>query len=390
MGLTIINAQIIAEDEIIERGWLSAVDGKIIAYAAGDPPANSDQQVIDANGRIVVPGYIDVHVHGGDGVEAMDATPEALHKLSAFYAQHGVTSFLPTTWTANHAAILAALQAIKTQVGQVLPGADILGAHVEGPYISEKKPGAQFPELIRRADEREARELLETGVIKLLALAPEYTENHWLIRACVEQGITVSAAHTDATYADMVDAVAQGVTQTTHTFNAMRGLHHREPGTVGASLSLDQLRCEIIPDGIHVHPAMVKLLYETKGADSTLIITDGVRGAGLPEGATYEQDGRTVSIVGGSARLEDATLAGSALTMDAAMRHFVTFVERPLIAVWRCASLTPARAIGMDDRKGSIKVGKDADLLLLDADLNVIMTIVGGRIVYQGGNKDVS
>jgi N-acetylglucosamine-6-phosphate deacetylase len=329
-----------------------------------------------------------VHVHGANGHEAMDATTDAIEAMSKFYAAHGVTGFLPTTWTAPHDDIWRALILIKLLGG--VPGlhAKVLGAHVEGPYISPKYPGAQNAGMIRPADRTEAESLLETGIVRLMALAPEIEANHWLIDACVQRGITVSAGHTDATLADMEAAAARGLSQTTHTFNAMRGLHHREPGTVGAALMLPGLRCEVIADGIHVHPLMVKLLYDVRGPDGVLLITDAVRGAGLPLGTTYQQDGRTVTISETGARLEDGTLAGSLLTMDAALRNLIAFTGAPLEDAWRCASLTPATVIEENHHKGSIAVGKDADLVLLDADLRVVRTIVKGRTVFVAGGED--
>lgn len=374
----LITARIVTENEIIPHGWVRIEGGIIAEIGIGDAIAE-----IAAPDLILMPGFIDLHVHGGNNLEAMDGTPEALQGLSAFYAQHGVTSFLPTTWTAPRAPITHALKGIATLTEQPLNGATILGAHVEGPYISPKKPGAQNPGDIRPADAAEFAEWLATGTVRLITLAPEIQPNHDLIQTCLEHGITVSAGHTDATFAEM--QAANGITQTTHTFNAMRPLHHREPGTVGAAMLMDQLRCEVIADGVHVHPQMVRLLYQVKGADRIILITDAVRGAGLPIGTQYLQDGRTVT-VRESAYLDDGTLAGSTLTMDAAVRNFQQFTGCTLIDLAKCASLTPARAIHVDNRKGSIAVGKDADLVLVDADLNVHLTMVGGRVVWDGNH----
>lgn len=381
--LLIYNAYMMPlEGDPIENGWLLAEDGRISALGQGAPLDKPDVRRIDAHGQTLLPGLIDLHAHGGDGHEVMDATPEALLAIARFYARHGVTSFLPTTWTAPHADILRALQAIADAMQQPSGGAQVLGAHVEGPYISPSKPGAQNPDHIRPAEAAEARELLATGVVRLLALAPEIAANQWLIGACREQGITVSAAHTDATYAQMRDAVQLGITQTTHTFNAMRGLHHREPGTVGAAMLSPALRCELIADGVHVHPAAARLLYQAKTPQGLILISDAVRGAGLPDGTSYQQDGRTVTISEGSARLDNGTLAGSVLTLDAAVRNLMQFAEVPLAEAWRCASLTPAEAIGVAERKGSLVAGKDADLVLLAADHSVTLTLVGGQVVY--------
>lgn len=383
MTYLIHNARILTETGIIEAGWLRTGNGVITAFDSGPPPTPSATNTIDAQGNILAPGFIDLHTHGGLGYEAMDASAESLVALAQFYAQHGVTSFLPTTWTARHERIMEALRAIGDIAGQHTGGAQIIGAHVEGPYLNLAKSGAQDPAVIRRATPDEIREILDTGVVKLIALAPEYPENLQVIAQCCAKGAVVSAAHTDATYADMLAAVEQGLTQTTHTYNAMRGLHHREPGTVGAALTIDTLFCEVIPDVNHLHPAVINLLYRVKGVDRTIIITDAVRGAGLPDGSTYTQDGRPVSISDGAARLEDSTLAGSILTMDEAVRNFIQATDARMEDAFQCASLTPARAINIAEQKGSITIGKDADLILTDDELTIHMTMVQGRIVHQ-------
>ena len=312
----------------------------------------------------------------------MDAQPETLSHLAKFYAEHGCTSFLATTWTDTRERIRAALQNVAQHIGAQPNGATVLGAHLEGPYLNPEKCGAQNAEHIRRAQRDEALEFLDIGVIRLLALAPEYDENHWLIRECVRRGITVSAAHTSATYDQIRAAVAMGLKQTTHTYNAMTGLHHREPGTLGAALTMSEIRCEVIADNIHVHPGAMNLLYRAKGADGVILITDAVRGAGMPDGE-YPIDDRVTIVRDGAVRLPDGTLAGSTLTMDKALRNFMQVTNRPLSELWQCSSLNAARAIGVSASKGSIEVGKDADLVLVDSSINVHLTVVEGRIVYR-------
>lgn len=377
--MLIINAQIITEETVIPQGWLIVRDGLIDSWGAGDFTGDTPAHVIDASGLTLTAGYIDIHVHGGNGYEAMDASYNSLNELSLFYARHGVTGFLPTTWTADGEAIRKALEAIATHQNAV-KGASILGAHVEGPYINPKKPGAQSPFLIRPADLDEFATWQQTGMIKLVTLAPEFPENEELLKHCVANGISVTAGHTDATYEEMQHAVSLGLGATTHTFNAMRPLHHREAGTVGAALNIEALYCEVIADGVHVNPVVVELLYKAKGADKLILITDAVRGAGLAQGTTYLQDGRTVTVKE-SAYLDDGILAGSTLTLDQAVKNLAQFTGKPITEIWRCASLTPARWIGVDDVTGSIKTGKRADLVLLDADLNVKTTIVNGQVI---------
>ncbi|HVU11328.1 MAG TPA: N-acetylglucosamine-6-phosphate deacetylase [Phototrophicaceae bacterium] len=381
-SLLFTDVELITPGTRIERGWLLTKDSQIAALGRGDAPENIDAEVINGAGKTLLPGFIDVHVHGGAGSEAMDATPDALRTMAQFYAQHGVTSFLATTWTDSRERIQAALETIAAAVGRQPNGATIIGAHVEGPYINPDRPGAQSPVHVRRAPRDEATAFLDLGVVRLMALAPEFPENHWLIRECVKRGITVSAAHTAANYQQMQEAVALGVTQATHTGNAMTGLHHREPGTLGAVLTLPEINAEVISDNIHVHPAVVNLIYLAKGANRVILITDAVRGAGMPDGQ-YPLDDRIVTIRDGSVRLPDGTLAGSTLTMDRALRNFIAATGQPLANVWQASSLNAARSAGVSGRKGSLEIGKDADLVLVDANINVQMTVAEGEIVYR-------
>ncbi len=366
----------------IRHGWLLARDGKIVALGHGDAPEGVDAEHIDGSGKTLLPGFVDVHVHGGAGSEAMDATPDALRTMAQFYARHGVTSFLATTWTDSRERVQAALETIAAAQGRQPNGATIVGAHVEGPYLNPERCGAQSTTHIRRAERDEALAFLDTGVVRLMALAPEFPENHWLIRECVRRGITVSAAHTAATYEQMRAAVAMGLTHATHTGNAMTGLHHREPGTLGAVLTMPEINAELIADNIHIHPAVMNLFYRAKGASRLILITDAIRGAGMPDGE-YPIDDRTITIRSGIARLPDGTLAGSTLTMERALRNLIAASGATLAEVWQTGSLNAARAVGISARKGSLEAGKDADLVLVDADINVHLTVAEGEVVYR-------
>jgi N-acetylglucosamine-6-phosphate deacetylase len=375
--MLIINARLVTPTLVYERGWLRCQGNTITALGEGTPP-DGDGEIVDAAGAWLLSGMIDLHVHGALGHDTMEADADGLRVMARFYAQHGVTAFLATTWTDSRTHIEAALACIDGLKGRIAGGAMLLGAHLEGPYLNPARCGAQDSRNIRRADESEARAFLDVGVIRLLALAPEYAENEWLIEECVRRGITVSAAHTDATYDQMQRAVALGVSQTTHTFNAMRGLHHREPGTLGAALTMPELRCELVADNVHVHPAAQKLLWQAKGADGVILVTDAVRAAGLPEGSSYLQDGRE-TVVRDAAYLPDGTLAGSACTMDKAFANFAAATGQSFGAVWQAASLNAARAIGLDGRKGALVVGHDADLVLMGDDGTVQHVVIGGE-----------
>jgi N-acetylglucosamine-6-phosphate deacetylase len=380
--MLIHNARVVTPGSVYPNGWLLCRDKHIVLLGAGDAPEFEGEEVINANGLLLLPGMIDIHVHGSIGHEAMDADADGLRKIAVFFAEHGVTSFLATTWTGTTEPINAALETIAQITGSIPDGATILGAHLEGPYLNADHCGAQDRRNIRRANRDEALRFLDCGVIRLLALAPEFPENEWLIGECVRRGITVSAAHTSATYEDIRRAVRLGLTQATHTYNAMHGLHHRELGALGAALTMPEIRCELISDNVHVHPAAQLLLWMAKGRDGVILITDAVRGAGLPKGTTYLQDGRQVT-VREAIYLPDGTLSGSIISLDSAVANFMKATGQPLTTVWQATSLNAARAIGIAHRKGSIAPGLDADLILMDDSAQVYMTIVEGDVVYR-------
>src|SRR5688572_15397578 len=272
--------------------------------------------VVDGRGGVLLPGFIDLHVHGGDDADAMDADPDGLRRMARFHAGHGVTSLLPTTWSAPPAALEAAVSAIAEVVGPVDDGATILGAHLEGPWINPARAGAQDPAGIRPPDVAEARRLVEIGrgVVRLVALAPEMPKAGQLIRELVGRGVTVAAGHTEASWEDMRAAVAAGVRHVTHTFNAMGGVGHREPGTAGAALALPELRCELIADGHHVHPGAMAVLARAKGPGGVILISDAVRAAGLPDGVV-DLGGRPAQHFCGAVGLSACMLACSGLAL---------------------------------------------------------------------------
>jgi N-acetylglucosamine-6-phosphate deacetylase len=376
------NAHLITPAASPVHGWLLTEGKSIKSLGPGQPPDiidGSTIRAIDCHGMALLPGFIDVHVHGAVGHEVMDASPEKLANMARFYARHGVTGFLATTWTAGHFETLNALRAVSVQMGrQADDEARILGVHLEGPYLNPARCGAQDVNHIRRADQAEAIDLLNSGLVRRLALAPEFSENLWLVDECVRRGVAVSAGHSDATFEQMQIAVAHGLSQVTHTFNAMSPFNHRQPGVVGAALLLPELTCELICDLVHVHPAAVRLLTQVKSPEHILLITDAVRPTGLPEGE-YTIDARRVQVQAGAVRLPDGTLAGSVLTMERALQNFISVTGLSLESAWQVTSLNPARAAGFADRKGSLEPGKDADLVILSPTYDVVTTIVEGK-----------
>jgi N-acetylglucosamine-6-phosphate deacetylase len=387
--LFIHNARLITPNHPGLLGWLLAENGLIRAIGFGNTPDfSSDDSIhsLNAQGQLLLPGFIDLHVHGAMGHEIMDASATGLEEMARFYAAHGVTSFLATTWTAGRESLIKALDLAEEMQGRIQGGATLLGVHLEGPYLNPARCGAQDINHIRRAEREEALEFLDSGVIRLLALAPEFEENLWLIDECVRRGITVSAAHTAANYEQMQRAVEHGVTQLTHSYNAMQGLGHRELGTIGAAMALPQVQCELIADNIHVHPAAQKILVDVKTPAGVILVTDAVRAAGLSEGE-YMLDERSIHIRDGAVRLTNGTLAGSVLTMERALQNICAATGRPVEDMWVTSSLNAARAIGVSAQKGSLEVGKHADLVLLDESFNVKLTVIEGEVVFSSSQN---
>lgn len=349
-----------------------------------------DADTIEAQGLYVVPGFIDVHVHGAMGHDTMDASAGALAEMARFLAAHGVTSFLATTMAASRADTLAAVRSVAGYMAAPQPGARVLGVHLEGPFVNPAAKGAQSEAFCRPPDLDEFNALADAGPVRLLTLAPELPGAEAVVRAATARGVTVSIGHTRATYAQAEAAVAWGARQVTHMFNTMSPLHHREPGALGAALTDDRIVAQLIVDGIHLHRATTALAVRAKGPGRVVLVTDAMRAAGLPEG-TYELGGQGVIVQDRGCWLTDAsgaptqTLAGSTLTMDAALCNVMRATGLSLAEALPMASSVPATSIGFDDRTGALAPGLWADVTLLDADYRVVATIVGGALAYQAG-----
>jgi N-acetylglucosamine-6-phosphate deacetylase len=373
------------------HGWLATDATRIHALGLGDAPRtiSAGRRHIDGAGRALLPGFVDVHFHGAVGHELMDGDPEGLVAIARFAATRGTTSFLATTWTASREQTAAALGAVQVAMDAPRPpdAARLLGAHMEGPHLNPARAGAQDAAHMRPPDPDELRAHLDTGVVRLMTLAPELAANGPLLDELRDRGITASAGHTDATYADMVAAVARGLAHATHTYNAMRPLHHRDPGCVGACLTLDGLRCELIADNHHVDPVAMDILVRARGAEGVVLVSDAVRPTGLPDG-DYRLDHRVVHVKDDTVRLDDGGLAGSVLTLDRALVNLRAATGLGVDVLWPAASANAARSAGADARKGRLGVGLDADLVLLEDDGTVALTVVEGEVAYAARSDD--
>ena len=377
----IVNGTILLPDGEA-RGRALLIEGGRIAGLADRPPEGAE--LIDAAGGIVAPGLIDVHCHGMMGWDATNGSAGELRAMSRWKAQWGTTAWLPTTMTAAWDKLERAFTAIRQAKAEALEpgwgGAEVLGCHAEGPFINPRRKGAQPESAILPPDAARLRPWAD--VIRLMTVAPEMEGALDLIRKARAMGVRVSMGHTDASAAQALAGVDAGVTQATHTFNAMTGLNHREPGVVGAALADDRVYCELIADTFHVDPMLYGILARAKG-DHLVLITDSIQVAHLPDGV-YDQAGETVVVSGIRCQFPNGTIAGSSLTMDRAVRNFRAHTGLPLWQVVKLASLSPACAVGVSDRKGSLEAGKDADVVIADADFHVRRTFVRGECVFGG------
>lgn len=376
--MEMINAHIVSGDETFERGYIRVNGTKIEAVGAMADYVAQDEEVHDLNGALVTPGMIDVHIHGGYDVDTMDADETTLRQLAKSMYSEGVTSFFATTITQSPSSISRALEAARRVIET--NDTSLIGIHLEGPFVNVENAGAQPAEYIIDPDGEQFRSWQQAagGHIRLVTYAPERPGARTLEEAMRETGAIGSTGHTNATYAENKEA---GVKHGTHLYNQMRGVHHREPGTVGYCLLERDVMAEIIPDGIHSRPEMVDFAYRMKGADGLVVITDAMRAKGLPDGR-YELGGQPVIVAAGAARLEAGNLAGSVLTMDAAFRNILAFTGCTTQEAVKMTAQNQAREFGLAE-KGNIAKGFDADFVIWDESLSVRQTIHRGEVVFQ-------
>ena len=357
-----------------QAGELTIEGGLIASVAPLSRDTRSD--AIELGTHWVVPGYLDCHVHGGGGAQCNTSDAGEIAEVARFHVQHGTTGMLATLLAAPQAELEAGLRAIAQ-----CPAPTLLGVHLEGPFLSPRRPGAMDAGAFLEPDEAQLERLLAAaaGRLRVMTLAPELPGAMGVIELLAHSGVVVSIGHSDATDAEVRAAVRAGASSATHVFNAMPPLHQRVPGVVGAALDLPEVSCELICDGVHVDPVVMRLVYRAKGLAGVRLVTDATAAAGMPDGE-YPLGGRAVSVTEGIALLKDAeSISGSTLTMEAAVQNAVRWLRISVEEAVIMASSNPARLLGLADRKGAIRSGLDADLVVLDEELAVRATMVAGE-----------
>lgn len=386
--IQIRNGRVLADGQF-HKGWVVSIDGGKISYVGPDKKAPKTAETIDAAGLAVVPGFIDLHIHGGAGSDFMDATLQDYCTIATYHAAGGTTAWMPTTATDRHENVLAALRNIRQARDQKLGGPAILGAHVEGPYLTLSKCGCHDPDLVRPPRDNETRDILDNvDVIGRITIAPDLPGALPFIRQLADRGVLVSGGHSEATYSLMMEAIDAGMRMVTHLYSAMSSILKAGPfrsgGMLEATMLDDRLTTELIADGKHVPPELLKLALKVKDPDTVCFTTDAMRGAGAADGIyTFGGKNGTKAIVenGVARNLLNTGFASSTVRMVDLVRNGVQIIGLDLAESVRRSSEVPARIAGCFDRKGSLEVGKDADIVLLDdAAWQVKQTIIGGKV----------
>lgn len=364
----------------IEKGSILVENGKIKEI---NPINYIDKNVIDANGLYVSPGFIDVHIHGAGGYDTMDGTSEAIDIISKTIVQHGTTAFTPTTMTVSVNDIRKSLKVIKKIKEEGSEGAHVLGVHLEGPFVSPKAIGAQNPNYISAPSISTYNDIVKDyeDIIVSITLAPEVDGAKELIKYLSAKGVVCSLGHTNATYEEAMDAIECGASHATHLFNAMTPLTHRNPGVIGAIFD-SNITTETISDGIHISYPALRIAYKQKGTDNILLISDAMMACCMPNG-NYSLGGQDVIVNGNEARLKNGALAGSVLTLDKAVKNVYKNSNLPLYEVIKMATYNGSKHCKVENHKGQIKEGFDADLILFDDDINIKKVFILGEEVYS-------
>lgn len=372
----IINGKIVLENQILENKVL-VFDETILDITDKVP---QECQVIDAKGNYVCPGLIDIHIHGNMGRDVMNGDEESIFTISKSISRQGVTSFLPTTMTMDEESIKKALDTIKYLMNKDIEGARVLGAHLEGPFINVDYKGAQNPKFIVSPSYNLIEEYKD--VIKVITYAPETDSNFEFTKKIRRNtNIVLSIGHSRAKFEEAKGAINLGANNITHMFNGMSGLNHRDPGVVGAALTTDVF-CEVIADEIHILKDLFEFILKNKGEDKIILITDSIEAGGLEPGE-YSLGGQKVIVKDNQARLESGSLAGSVMPLNKMVYNFMNNTDLDIRRVIKLASLNPAKSLNIDDKKGSLEIGKDSDIAIFDKDINCYMTISDGKVIYK-------
>lgn len=378
------NARVVTPRRVLEPGWVALENGRISGVGYGEPPV-TDGEVHDLGLDYVLPGFVDLHMHGGGGAQVTTEDTGEILRAIAFHRTHGTTRTLASLVTSPVDEMAAAARTIVDimQSGDAL-SRSIAGIHLEGPFLNPLHRGAHHSDYVLAPDTSALRHLLAAGdgTVRVVTLAPELPGGMDLVRTVVASGAIASIGHTDATYEQARSAFAAGATMATHLFNAMRPFHHREPGPAGAALTDDTVTCELINDGLHLHSETTRLALAAAGADRIAFVTDATPAAGMTDGQFHLGPLPVLAREGKVTLLDGVTNAGSTLTMDRAVRHAVRCVGIPIIEAAIASATTPARVLGLGDRTGSIHPGKDADLVVMSNDLHVRAVIAAGDIVH--------
>lgn len=375
--MLIKNCKIIFQDRI-EEGSVKIKDGVIVEI---NPENQEDDMIIDAKGSYVSPGFIDVHIHGAGGRDTMEGTFDALNTIAKVISKHGTTSFLPTTMTVHKDEVRKAVKAIHETKISGTEGANVIGVHLEGPFINGEMIGAQNPNFLLAPSIESFKYMAgdyEESVV-CVTLAPEVEGAKELIKYLSSKGIVSSMGHTKATYQQAMEGIECGVCHSTHLYNAMTPLHHREPGVVGAIFD-SEITTETISDGIHISYPSLRVAYKQKGTDKVLLVSDAMMACGMPDGK-YSLGGQEVIVSNSAARIANGSLAGSVLTLDKAVRNVYKNTNYPLYEIVKMASYNTAKHCKVEDHKGKVALGYDADLIIFDEDINIEKVIIGGKII---------
>ncbi len=382
--IALVGGKIITPFRVVKNGTIVLDDGKIYELGkTGDVNIPDNCQVIDVSGKMITPGFVDLLVHGGHGYGFADDHPDSVKEVSKYFMENGSTTVMASLFAKPRDLLLKDISRLAEYIHDN-PDSNIRGIHMEGPYLNKALKGAMNEDYLWTPTVESWNEMWEAskGLIKLMTIAPELPGAVDVMRAAAKEGVVLSIGHSMASYDELEIAIDNGAAHVTHIFNAMRPFHHRNPGVILGALLRNELKIELIADTLHVHPAVMELILKLKGSSGIILVSDSIRAGGMHEGE-YEFADQKVIMKNKRAFLEDGTLAGSTLTLNMAIRNMVETANAKITEAIRMASLNGAKVINLDHRKGILAVGKDADIVVMDDDYSVDMTIINGKITFQ-------